>query len=163
MSDLLPAVQEAAENACFLRQLREILTAADAAIASCGAICRQCGKCCSFAKMDHQLFVSTGELALLTTMNPPCAPAPLRCPYQVDSACTARDLRPLGCRIYYCDPTTTASFSDIYEQYHRRILFLHRRFGSIYYYYTELTSGLVDLGSSNVRLARGRISAKKNT
>ena len=163
MSDLLPAVREAAKNACFLRQLREILTDADAAVTSCGAICRRCGKCCRFAKMDHRLFVSTGELALLTTMDPPCAPALLRCPYQVDSACTARGLRPLGCRTYYCDCTTSASFNDIYEQYHRRILFLHRRYGVIHYYYTELTSGLVDLGSSNLEFALGKISTKKNT
>ena len=151
-SDLLPAVRSAAENAPFLEQLREILTDADAAIATHGPICRECGKCCDFAKMDHRLFVSTGELALLTTITPPCAPSPLHCPYQLALTCSAREFRPLGCRIYYCEQATTALFNDIYERYHRQILSTHRRC-DIPYYYTELTSGLVDM-NPNVGFAQ---------
>ncbi|HDY66100.1 MAG TPA: hypothetical protein ENH84_07720 [Phycisphaerae bacterium] len=144
-SDLIPAVRAAGENTRFLGELREILTDADDAVGTYGPICRECGKCCDFAKKDHRLFVSTGELALLTIITPPCAPSPLHCPYQLALTCTARQFRPLGCRIYYCKRAANALFNDIYERFHRRILSAHPRCG-VPYYYTELTSGLVDLG-----------------
>ena len=81
----------------------------DAAVARLGPVCRLSGRCCRFAEYGHTLFVSAPEAALLLAD----APAPSRpldhgdsCPWQDDRGlCTARDARPLGCRVYYCDPS----------------------------------------------------------
>ncbi|MCK6482855.1 MAG: hypothetical protein HUU22_05095 [Phycisphaerae bacterium] len=39
------------------------------------------------------------------------------CPYQIGGRCTARDHRPIGCRIFYCDPSAQAWQSDVFEKY----------------------------------------------
>lgn len=39
------------------------------------------------------------------------------CPYQIGGRCTARECRPIGCRIFYCDPGAQAWQSDIFEKY----------------------------------------------
>ena len=39
------------------------------------------------------------------------------CPFQKDNLCTAREPRPLGCRIYYCDPNYQETSNRITEKY----------------------------------------------
>lgn len=83
----------------------------DAAVAARGPVCGLSGRCCRFAEYGHTLFVSAIEAALLVAD----APTPVRalddgatCPWQdAGGRCTARDARPLGCRVYFCDPAYT--------------------------------------------------------
>ena len=85
----------------------------DQAVAGHGPVCQLSGRCCRFKEYGHTLFLSAPEAALLLAD----APAPVRelddgqsCPWQDHRGrCTARDARPLGCRVYFCDP----SFEDV--------------------------------------------------
>ena len=43
------------------------------------------------------------------------------CPFQKGNLCTAREPRPLGCRVYYCDPAYQETGSRITEEYLRRL------------------------------------------
>ena len=79
-----------------------------------GVTCRACGQCCRFKEGGIVLFASALEMAnLVSTSGLPRAVAfvadgPVNCawccPYQEGARCTARGVRPLGCRTYFCDP-----------------------------------------------------------
>lgn len=93
----------------------------DAAVAAFGPVCELSGRCCRFKDFDHTLFLSSVEAAVLLAD----APAPARaldegatCPWQ-DAAgrCTARAARPLGCRVFFCDPAYLPHAGDISEQF----------------------------------------------
>ena len=43
------------------------------------------------------------------------------CPFQRGNLCTAREPRPLGCRVYYCDPNYQETANRISEVYLRRL------------------------------------------
>jgi Fe-S-cluster containining protein len=43
------------------------------------------------------------------------------CPFQEHNLCTARDPRPLGCRVYFCDPTYQNRGDEITETFLRRL------------------------------------------
>src|SRR5688572_16070154 len=47
--------------------------------------------------------------------------SPRGCPYQVDGLCTARNARPLGCRLYFCDENAQSWQNEVYEKYHARL------------------------------------------
>jgi hypothetical protein len=69
---------------------------------------------------------------------------PQGCPYQVEGLCTAREARPLGCRIYFCDETAQAWQEEVYERYHAQLKEVHARFG-VPYRYVEWRVGLREL------------------
>jgi hypothetical protein len=89
--------------------LRLIYDEVDAAVSSAGPICELSGRCCRFREYGHTLFLSGPEFGYLVRH----APSPVRpvdsgetCPWQDQSGrCCAREARPLGCRVYFCDPT----------------------------------------------------------
>jgi len=115
----------------------------DAAAAARGAVCLGGGACCKFDLAGHRLYLSTGELALLTLEAPP-RPARSRrrrCPYQVGPRCVARDRRPLGCRIFFCSPGLGEWCRCAYERFHRRIRELHAQ-QDLPYLYVELTDAI---------------------
>lgn len=90
------------------RELRVIYKDLARDVALAGPVCDLSGRCCRFKDWDHTLFLSGIEAAVLIEDAPPPT-RPLdngaTCPWQdKDGRCTARDARPLGCRIYYCDP-----------------------------------------------------------
>lgn len=80
----------------------------DRAVSDLGPVCELSGRCCRFEEYGHTLFVSEAEAAVLIAD----APAPVRpldsgatCPWQDSKGrCVAREARPLGCRVYFCDP-----------------------------------------------------------
>src|SRR4029078_813190 len=47
------------------------------------------------------------------------------CPFQVNGLCTARERRPLGCRVYYCDPRYAGVGEDLSAQSIRQLKALH--------------------------------------
>ena len=127
----------------FLDALTDLYARLGAEIDAAGATCDGCGACCDFARAGHRLYVSTGELALLTRQTPPAdgARGPLRCPYQLAARCAARASRPLGCRIFFCTPPADSWCEDLYERYHRAIRALHDAH-HLPYTYVELTAAL---------------------
>lgn len=136
------AVRRCSRDAGFLSGLRDIYRLVDAAVALRAAVCLQDGICCRFDLVDHRLYLSAGELALLTERPPPRGPSgPGRCPYQVGSRCAARRRRPLGCRVFFCDPNETEWSHATCERFHREIRALHER-RRLPYAYVELLAGI---------------------
>lgn len=103
MSERLPTVDDALREG-----LKALYADLDAAVAQAGPTCALSGRCCRFEEYGHTLFLSAPEAALLLADAPP----PVRplddgatCPWQDDRGrCHAREARPLGCRVYFCDP-----------------------------------------------------------
>ena len=102
-------------------ELRSIYADLDAVIAARAPICVLSGRCCRFEEYGHTLFLSQPEADLLVAEAPPPA-RPLddgaTCPWQ-DAAgrCTARDARPIGCRVYFCDESygdDARTFSEMF-------------------------------------------------
>jgi Fe-S-cluster containining protein len=122
-----------------------VLAEADAEIASLRPVCRSSGRCCRFEEYGHRLYVTAAELAHFAHSLPPIEnqksktenPRPISlpqffaqekpqgCPYQVGGLCTAREARPLGCRVYFCDENAQSWQGDLYERYHARLQQLH--------------------------------------
>lgn len=101
----------------------EIYRQAEAEIASAKPVCLASGKCCRFKEYDHTLFLSSMEAAVLLKYAPaydkPTDPA--FCPFQKGGLCTAREPRPLGCRVYFCDPAYQNIMVEISERYTRKL------------------------------------------
>lgn len=86
--------------------LRAVYRSADAAVAAAGPVCESSGKCCRFTEYGHTLFLTDLEAELLLETAPEYSSVTRdTCPFQVDGLCTTRVDRPLGCRVYFCDPS----------------------------------------------------------
>src|SRR3954466_14637999 len=105
----------------FRDALHAVYAELDAEVPGLGPVCQLSGRCCRFAEYDHTLFLSAPEAALLVDEAPP----PVRpldegasCPWQEAAGhCTARDARPLGCRVYYCEPGYQADAARLSEAF----------------------------------------------
>ena len=95
---MTPAVRDA---------VLDVYAAVDRAVAAAGPRCDSSGRCCRFEEYGHTLFISHFEAELLLETAPHFEQPVSRagCPFQVHGLCTARNERPLGCRIYFCDPS----------------------------------------------------------
>lgn len=108
----------------------------DAAVAQAGPRCDSSGRCCRFKEYGHTLFISNLEAEVLLDAAPAYT-SPVSdefCPFQVDNVCTAREPRPLGCRVYFCDPTYQDTGNAITETYLRRLKELAEEFGTGWQY-----------------------------
>jgi hypothetical protein len=117
----LPAALEA--------ELRAIFAELDAEIAAHAPRCETSGRCCRFAEYGHTLFLCELEARLLLADG---LPANLTvedglCPYQVGGLCAARDRRPTGCRVYFCDPAFAETMPIVAERTIARLKSLHDR------------------------------------
>ncbi len=103
--------------------LREILAWADREVSKHSPKCEASGKCCRFKEYGHRLYLSHMEAKLLLKGAPAHAiPADENgCPFQIEGLCTRREERPLGCRVYFCDPTFSGSMEQIMEEGIRRL------------------------------------------
>ncbi|MDR1745316.1 MAG: YkgJ family cysteine cluster protein [Planctomycetota bacterium] len=108
-----------------------------------GAACSGCGACCRFDVADHVLYASDLERRyLLAASGVPAEPdgdpelasliaSGLRCPFQKDGRCEARDGRTLGCRLHFCQwPKEKESEEEAFcEAWHGRLKRLHDDLG----------------------------------
>jgi hypothetical protein len=102
------------------RAVLQLYSEADRDVADAGPVCVASGRCCRFAEYGHTLFISNLEADVLLASAPPYDPdsvTPHFCPFQQGNLCTAREPRPLGCRVYYCDPNYQQTGQDISEKY----------------------------------------------
>lgn len=117
----------------FRASLLAIYTELDAEIARRAPVCQLSGRCCRFAEYDHTLFLSSAELGVLLADAPaPCRPLDRgeTCPWQdAQGRCTAREARPLGCRVYFCDPAYEGQAEELSETFLARIKQLTEEFG----------------------------------
>jgi len=105
------------------RAVMEVYADVDRDVAAAGPRCDASGRCCRFAEYGHTLFISQLEADVLLAAAPPFAGPVTRdyCPFQVDNLCTAREPRPLGCRVYFCDPGYQETGHRITETSLRRL------------------------------------------
>jgi Fe-S-cluster containining protein len=110
------------------RQVLEIYREVDQAVKEAGPICVASGRCCRFKEYGHVLFVSNLEAEVLLAEAPPYQ-APVSadfCPFQKDKLCTAREPRPLACRIFFCDPNYQETGNRLTEEHLQRLKELAR-------------------------------------
>jgi Fe-S-cluster containining protein len=159
----METLPETVHQAAISQAVAAILAQADADIAARRPVCRASGNCCQFETYGHRLFVTTAELLHFvrvhgTTPSDPNAghatrirslhqltPTPEGCPYQVEGLCTARDARPLGCRVYFCDVNAQSWQNQVYETYHARLQAVHESLG-LPYRYLEWRQALREAG-----------------
>jgi hypothetical protein len=119
-----------AERSELRSRVIKLYDSADAEIRSHGPVCIASGKCCRFAEYGHTLFLSHLEADVLLS-GAPAYETPTNtsfCPFQVDKLCTAREHRPLGCRVYYCDPNYAGKAEPITEKYLEQLKTLSHEF-----------------------------------
>ncbi len=114
----------------FRQELVHLYEELDREIERLGVRCQLSGRCCRFDEWGHMLFVSWVEAKLLAAEPPSSARLTSgRCPYQVGNLCTAHARRPLGCRVFFCDPTYQEVMAELAERYHDRLKRLYLKYG----------------------------------
>ncbi len=105
--------------------------------------CLVSGRCCRFEEYGHRLFVTTLEMAcfvhdLKAADGPPGDNSVswdgTGCPFQHRKLCSVHAIRPMGCRLFFCDASAEAWQSALYERFHARLKRLHEQFGIPYRY-----------------------------
>lgn len=96
-------------------------------IAAAAPVCQVSGRCCRFKEYGHTLFISRPEAELLLEDGLPEGSVidESGCPFQINGLCTARERRPLGCRVYFCDPNYAGRGGDLSERHIARLKQLH--------------------------------------
>jgi Fe-S-cluster containining protein len=117
-------------------------------------ICHSSGRCCRFEEFGHRLYVTGLETAWTIGHLPPgvrfdrpgldAAIARGGCPFQLERLCSVHLVRPLGCRVYFCDETAQEWQRDLYESLLRDLRNLHDRH-QIPYEYAEWRAMLARL------------------
>jgi Fe-S-cluster containining protein len=120
-------------------QVLQLYREVDREVQAAGPVCAASGRCCRFKEYGHVLYLSNLEAEVLLAQAPAYETpvTPDYCPFQNDNLCTAREPRPLGCRIYYCDPTYQETGNRITETYLARLKELAREH-SVEWHYAPL-------------------------
>lgn len=128
-------------------------------IAAAAPVCELSGRCCRFKEYGHTLFISRPEAELLLERGLPANAAvdEAGCPFQVNGLCTARETRPLGCRVYFCDPKYAGKGEALTEKYIARLKQLHEQTGTAWEY-RPLHRFLEDVDSATAPMERDSIT-----
>lgn len=124
--------------------LRDLYQRIDDDIAARSPTCWLSGKCCHFESYGHQLWVTALEIAwLLRQVSAPADVPRDGCPFQRDRLCGIHAIRPLGCRIFFCDPSAQDWQGTVYEAHLDALNALHEEL-AIAYRYMEWRAGLAE-------------------
>lgn len=162
------AFSRLARDPRFARAMERFYRELDAAVAGFAPACWNRGLCCRFDRAGHRLFVTSLELLYFAArvadgggeLLEVEAPAG-RCPYQIGGACTARQVRPLGCRVYFCQASAAWWQPGASERWLARLKQMHAEFG-VPYAYVEWLIGLRAVRSL-VAGARGAPAAAEDS
>lgn len=137
-------LRAAAARADVLEAMRAFYQEADAEIAARSPTCWNRGLCCNFGGYGHRLYVTTLEVAyylgagdLTRGAASAAGPAELGsdgCPDARGGICHARGRRPLGCRIFFCDPAAQFWQGPMTEEWLVRLRRLHEELQVPYFY-----------------------------
>jgi len=125
------------DNPSLHEKLAALYAQLDSEIAAHAPVCVNRGVCCRFDEFGHDLFVTTTELAYFAAIQRADVwriPHDGGCPYQIEGKCTARTNRPLGCRVFFCDPDAQHWQPETYERYLRAIQKIGDECGVAYHY-----------------------------
>ncbi|HTW95699.1 MAG TPA: hypothetical protein VMD30_12930 [Tepidisphaeraceae bacterium] len=146
LSDLASAVRRAADRADVSQAVHSLYSDLATEIARRRPVCQISGRCCRFEEYGHRLYVTTVELAaFLSDLRSPSVadgqPTPSACPFQTGKFCGVHSIRPMGCRLFFCDATATEWQRVQYERFHARLKVLHEEL-SVPYFYVEWRQAL---------------------
>ncbi len=140
-------------------RLEGIYREVDAAVAEFGPRCDLSGRCCDFERSGHVLYATDLEAHYLldrarreTDDASRFAPDGRLCPFWRKPLCAARAGRPLGCRVYFCDPAFAQRMPEVYERFQTAIRGLHDALG-LEYNYAPLVETLHALGGDSASVA----------
>jgi Fe-S-cluster containining protein len=147
--DLKQAVADAT-RAEVIAAVGALYDAQTNAVAERKPVCIASGRCCKFEEFGHRLYVTTAELAFfcdalarLSTISR-AAWDGRGCPFQIGKLCGVHGIKPLGCRMFFCDATATEWQNQQYEHFHAALRALHEQH-HLAYHYVEWRSALIAL------------------
>jgi Fe-S-cluster containining protein len=154
--DFAKHVSDASARSDVREAVGRVYTDLQAEVDARRPVCIASGRCCRFEEFGHRLFVTTMELAAFVHGLLDAAPARAGgaagapwdgtgCPFQVGKLCGVHAIRPFGCRMFFCDATSTEWQNQAYEQFHARLRRLHEELG-VPYRYAEWRQALDMLG-----------------
>jgi Fe-S-cluster containining protein len=141
------------------QQLRALYDDLAAEIARRAPTCWISGRCCKFETYAHRLYITALEVAWLIDRLDDASLQRLReanlpgmdgCPFQLEGLCSVHATRPLGCRIYFCDPAAQHWQNPVYESFLDRLRALHAQH-HIDYRYLEWRAALNEARASWIR------------
>jgi hypothetical protein len=138
----------AADRAELVVAMREFYAETDRLIAEQPATCWNKGECCRFGQFGHRLYVTALEVCYyLAGIESPCqvdptsdltmqTGSPLQdvCPHAHGGKCHVRDWRPMGCRVFYCDPKAREWQGPFTEERLARLRAMHAELHVPYFY-----------------------------
>ncbi len=142
--DLASSVLRAADDDALAERMKTFYADADARAVALGSTCRNRGECCRFDAYGHRLYVTTVELAYFVRELRDTWRSPddgHLCPFHVEGRCVARSHRPMGCRVFFCDPATQPQQHAEYERQLAELKSISKDFG-VDYRYVEWLSAL---------------------
>ncbi len=155
-NDLRNMVLAAAGRPEVPAAVQQLYADLEAAIDRRRPVCVASGRCCRFDDYGHRLYVTTMELAAFVAQldRPAHHGDGAGCPFQAGRLCDVHSIRPMGCRVFYCDAAAGWT-SAIYEEFHRRLKSLHESM-DVPYRYMEWRQALgAVLGTANLaRIAK---------
>jgi len=120
--------------------MRDFYAETDRLIAVHQPQCANRGLCCRFGEFGHRLYVTSLEVAYYLSGHPvPPVVEDDICPHAYDAACHARDHRPMGCRIFYCDPAAASWQGPLTEERLATLRTLHEKLNVPYIYADWMT------------------------
>ncbi|MBX3396929.1 MAG: hypothetical protein KF841_16360 [Phycisphaerae bacterium] len=153
-NDLAEILRFAATNDALFADLAAFYARLDRTIDSYRPTCWNKGACCKFGEFGHRLYVTAIELAYFVREQRGSwlgANGAAACPYQVEGQCTARAARPMGCRVFFCDPAAEHWQNPVYECYLGELKAIGERHG-VPYRYMEWLSALASVGSTELSI-----------
>lgn len=128
--------------------LRSLYADVAAAIEQRGPTCWISGRCCNFDAFGHRLYVTAVEIAwCLSQAQATGAALPESidltgaCAFQRGGLCSIHAIRPLGCRLFFCQEGTEEWQHEQYEIMQRRLREMHEAL-ALPYHYVEWRAGL---------------------
>jgi len=140
--------REAAQRADVIEAMHRFYLEVTRRVAAHGATCWNRGACCRFGQYGHRLYVTSLEVAFYLSGGCEADPADTdACPHARDGRCHVRDLRPMGCRVFYCDPGAQEWQGPLTEELLAKLRRLHEQL-DVPYAYVDWIAALQSLRDS---------------
>ncbi|MEO0475571.1 MAG: hypothetical protein AAF085_06325 [Planctomycetota bacterium] len=150
-----PLWYEAAAREVIDHAIRGLYDELGLAVAERRPVCNASGRCCRFEEYGHRLYVTGLEIAWFLSrlsgreadsgsdISLKQAGSSPNCPYQINGLCSTHEIRPLGCRVYFCEEGTEAWQQDTTERFLNQLKALHAEH-DLPYAYMEWRAGLAE-------------------
>lgn len=135
--------------------IRGLYADIDQAVAERRPVCNASGRCCRFEEYGHRLYVTGLEIAWFlrqladdggqngNDFRLQQAASSPSCPYQINGLCSTHTIRPLGCRVFFCEQGTEAWQQDRTEHFLNALKQVHTQH-ELPYAYMEWRVGLAE-------------------